>query len=128
MRFNSSGPIRSSPLNAARVANRLQRDSKLPLLLAADIERELHHGSRMSLRSLAHAFGAVGDERAVERFAAITAQESRAIGSVGTRSRRRCNSNPANPVINDRSFGEDPEQVGTLVAAFIRGAHEYGYW
>jgi beta-N-acetylhexosaminidase len=32
------------------------------------------------------------------------------------------NSNPANPVINDRSFGEDPEQVGALVAAFVRGA------
>ena len=36
------------------------------------------------------------------------------------------NNNPANPVINDRSFGEDPEGVGALVAAFIRGARANG--
>ncbi len=36
------------------------------------------------------------------------------------------NSNPANPIINTRSFGEDPKQVGDLVAAYIKGAHEGG--
>jgi beta-glucosidase-like glycosyl hydrolase len=36
------------------------------------------------------------------------------------------NSNPANPVINDRSFGEDPEQVSNLITAYIRGAQENG--
>lgn len=36
------------------------------------------------------------------------------------------NSNPANPIINTRSFGEDPKQVGDLVTAYIRGAHEGG--
>jgi beta-N-acetylhexosaminidase len=36
------------------------------------------------------------------------------------------NSNPANPIINTRSFGEDPKQVGDFVAAYIRGAHEGG--
>src|SRR6266436_2614829 len=39
MQSNSSGPVRSSPLDAAKAANQLQRDSKLPLLLAADLER-----------------------------------------------------------------------------------------
>jgi len=39
MHFNTDGPIRSSPVDAARTANQLQLDSKLPLLLAADIER-----------------------------------------------------------------------------------------
>jgi beta-N-acetylhexosaminidase len=34
------------------------------------------------------------------------------------------NSNPANPIINTRSFGGDPEQVGDFVAAYIKGAHE----
>jgi beta-N-acetylhexosaminidase len=34
------------------------------------------------------------------------------------------NSNPANPIINTRSFGEDPKQVGDFVAAYIRGAHQ----
>src|SRR4029077_3123872 len=36
------------------------------------------------------------------------------------------NSNPVNPIINTRSFGEDPRQVGDLVAAYIKGAHEGG--
>jgi beta-N-acetylhexosaminidase len=36
------------------------------------------------------------------------------------------NSNPANPIINTRSFGEDPKQVGDLVAAYIKGAHAAG--
>src|SRR6266853_5332731 len=39
MHFNAVGPIRGSLVDAARVANQLQADSKLPLLLAADIER-----------------------------------------------------------------------------------------
>jgi len=36
------------------------------------------------------------------------------------------NSNPENPIINTRSFGEDPDAVGDLVAAFIRGSREHG--
>ena len=36
------------------------------------------------------------------------------------------NSNPANPIINTRSFGEDPQQVGDMVVAYIRGAHANG--
>ena len=128
MHFNHSGPVRSSPLDAAKVANQLQRDSKLPLLLAADIERGV--ASRLNdvpAFPWPMAFGAVGDEKEVERFGAITAQEARAIGVQWALAPvADVNSNPANPVINDRSFGEDPERVGALVAAFIRGAHENG--
>jgi beta-N-acetylhexosaminidase len=36
------------------------------------------------------------------------------------------NSNPENPIINTRSFGEDPQQVGELVSAYIRGARSSG--
>ena len=36
------------------------------------------------------------------------------------------NSNPLNPIINTRSFGEDPQQVGDMVAAYIEGARESG--
>jgi len=36
------------------------------------------------------------------------------------------NSNPANPIINTRSFGEDPQQVGDFVTAYIRGARANG--
>jgi beta-N-acetylhexosaminidase len=124
MHFSNAGPLRSAPLDAARVANQLQRDSKLPLPLAADIER----GVASRLIDVPGfpwpmAFGAVDDPAAVERFAAITAREARAIGVQWALAPvADVNSNPANPVINDRSFGEDPEQVGALVAAFVRGA------
>src|ERR1700687_2501513 len=36
------------------------------------------------------------------------------------------NSNPDNPIINIRSFGEDPKKVGAFVAAFVRGVEENG--
>src|SRR2546427_4999722 len=128
MHFNHAGPVRSSPLDAARVANELQQDSKLPLLLAADFER----GAASRLKDVPAfpwpmAFGAIGDVNEVERFAAIAARDARAIGVHWALAPvADVNSNPANPIINDRSFGEDPEQVSALVAAFIRGAHKNG--
>ena len=36
------------------------------------------------------------------------------------------NNNPRNPVINIRSFGEDPARVGALVAAYVRGLQQGG--
>lgn len=128
MHFNHAGPVRSSPLDAARVANQLQRDSKLPLLLAADLERGV--ASRLNdvpAFPWPMAFGALIDPSEVERFAAVTAGEARAIGVHWVLAPvADVNNNPANPVINDRSFGEDPEQVGALVATYVRGAHENG--
>src|SRR5437899_2753127 len=128
MHFDRLRPVRSSPLDAARVANQLQRDSKLPLPLAAVFERGF--ASRLSNVPgfpWPMAFGAVGDVNEVEHFAAITAQEARAIGVQWALAPvADVNNNPTNPVINDRSFGEDPEGVGALVAAFIRGARANG--
>jgi beta-N-acetylhexosaminidase len=128
MHFNNLGPIRSNPHDAAKVANQLQSDSKLPLLLAADLER----GVASRLEGVPSfpwpmAWGAVGDPIAISRFGAITAREARAIGIQWALAPVvDLNSNPANPVINDRSFGEDPEQVGTLITAYIHGARENG--
>ena len=76
-----TGLIRPSPPNAAKVANQFQRDSMLPLLVAADLERGV--ATRLSdVPSFPWpmAFGAVGDAKDVEQFAAITAQEARAAG------------------------------------------------
>jgi beta-N-acetylhexosaminidase len=128
MHFDKSGPLRSSPLDLARVANQLQRDSKLPLLLAADLERGV--ASRLNgVPSFPWpmAFGAADDASQVERFAAITAREAREVGIQWALAPvADLNSNPANPIINDRSFGENPERVSTMIVAFIRGAHKNG--
>src|SRR5437899_195538 len=128
MHFNRSGPLRSSPLDAARVANQLQHESKLPLLLAADLERGV--ASRLSNVPgfpWPMAFGAVDDANEVEHFAAITAQEARAIGVQWALAPvADVNSNPANPIINTRSFGEDPEQVDEFATAYIKAARDAG--
>jgi beta-N-acetylhexosaminidase len=130
MTVHVDGPflLRSEPYEAAELLNRLQRDSKLPLLLAADFER----GVSMRLLGAtvfphAMAFGGDGKLDDAETFGRITGEESRAIGvHWNFFPDADVNSNPANPIINTRSFGEDPKQVGDLVTAYIKGAHEAG--
>src|SRR5580693_3588499 len=130
MTVHVDGPylLRSEPYEAAELLNRLQSESKLPLLFAADFER----GVSMRLLGTtvfphAMAFGGDGKIEDAETFGSITALESRAIGiHWNFFPDADVNSNPANPIINTRSFGEDPKQVGDLVAAYIKGAHEGG--
>ncbi len=119
---------KNEPLEAATLINQLQKDSEFPLIFAADFE----HGLGMRLNGAtdfpqAMAFGATGNVEYARLSGRITAQEARAIGvqwnwfpDVDV------NSNPANPVINTRSFGEDPKLVGEMAAAYIAGAHQFG--
>jgi beta-N-acetylhexosaminidase len=119
---------RNQPYEAAELLNRLQKESRLPLLVAADFER----GVTMRLygaTTFPHAmsFGAAGKADYAEAFGRITGEEARAIGvHWNFFPDADVNSNPANPIINTRSFGEDPQQVGDLVVAYIRGAHASG--
>lgn len=120
--------VKDLPYEAAAVTNLLQKESKLPLLVAADFER----GLSMRLNETpafphAMAFGATNNPAFEEKFAAITAQESRAIGvQWNFYPVADVNINPKNPIINTRSFGEDPQQVATMVAAYIKGSRQYG--
>src|ERR1700691_95788 len=130
MTVHVDGPylLRSEPYEAAELLNRLQSDSKLPLLFAADFERGLPM-RLMGATAFPHAmaFGADGKLEDAENFGRITAEESRAVGiHWNFFPDADVNSNPANPIINTRSFGEDPQQVGNLVTAYIKGAHEEG--
>ncbi len=126
----ASGPVlyKTQPLVAAELLNRLQSNSYLPLVFAADFER----GVSMRLNGVtvfphAMAFGAAGKLENAELFGRITAEEARAIGvQWNFFPDADVNSNPANPIINTRSFGESPEQVSDYVAAYIRGAHAGG--
>lgn len=118
----------SEPLEAAALTNRLQKESKLPLLFAADFERGL------SMRLFgptafpaAMAFGAAGDPKLAREFGRISGLETRAIGiQWNWFPIADVNSNPDNPIIDTRSFGEDPALVSKMVAAYIEGAHEAG--
>src|SRR6266436_789341 len=119
---------RSEPYEAAELLNRLQEQSNLPLLVAADFERGVTmrlHGATTFPHAMS--FGAAGKVDYAEAFGRITAQESRALGiQWNFFPDADVNSNPANPIINTRSFGEDPRQVGDLAAAYIRGAKANG--
>jgi len=120
--------IRSQPYEAAMLLNHLQEQSRLPLLIAADFESGL--STRLNGTTVfpqAMAFGAAGKTGYAESFGEITALEARAIGVhwnffpvVDV------NSNPANPIINVRSFGENPQQVEEMASAYIRGARSNG--
>lgn len=118
----------SEPLEAAMLTNRLQKESKYPLLFAADFER----GLSMRLNGAtafpaAMAFGAAGDTQLTREFGRISALETRAIGiHWNWFPLADVNSNPDNPIIDTRSFGEDPTQVGAMVSAYIEGAHAGG--
>ena len=130
MSVHVDGPflLRTEPYEVAELLNRLQRESKLPLLFAADFERGLSNrllGTTVFPHAMA--FGADGNIEDAETFGLITGHEARAIGvHWNFFPDADVNSNPANPIINTRSFGEDPKQVGDLVTAYIQGAHEAG--
>jgi len=121
--------------------NALQRSSALPLLVTSDFENggpamRINHS--YALPTLlpqgggtsfppTMAFGAIGDVLEVEEFARITAREARAVGvHVTFAPVLDVNSNPENPIINTRAFGEEPEEVARLGRAYIRGAREGG--
>ena len=116
------------PLDAASLLNRLQAIAPLPLLVTADFET----GAGFRLEGAtnfpsAMAFGAAGDPQLAREAGRITAVESRAIGvHVNFAPVVDVNNNPRNPVINIRSFGEDPDAVAALAAAYIEGLTDGG--
>ena len=116
------------PLAAASLLNRLQSISAYPLLNSADFET----GPGFRLEGATNfprnmAFGAAGDEKLAYQAGKITAEESRAIGvQVDFAPVVDVNNNPRNPVINTRSYGEDPAVVARLGSAFVRGLQDGG--
>jgi beta-N-acetylhexosaminidase len=116
------------PLEAASTLNRLQGISNLPLLNTADFETGAGfriQGATTFPRAMA--FGATGDEKLAYEAGRVTGEEARALGvHVNFAPVVDVNNNPRNPVINTRSFGEDPALVGRLASAYIRGLQSAG--
>lgn len=123
------GPtILGQPLELAAILNRLQAAAATPLLIGADYE----HGVGMRISGgtrfpRAMAFGAANDPALVREAARLTGREARALGvHVNFAPVADVNNNPRNPVINIRSFGEDPARVGVLAGEAVRGLQEGG--
>ena len=129
-----------SPTEVAAKLNWLQRLSDLPLLVGADLEAGagfrfdgvLHAPTNIWLGGATRfpalmAVGASGDPGMAYEMGRVTALEARAIGvHVPFAPVLDVNNNPENPVINVRSFGEDPQRVSALGAAFVRGMQDHG--
>ncbi len=129
-----------SPFDFATLTNQMQTMSDVPLLFAADFEFGAGYRARggyfmpngidmggATLFPQQMALGATGDSALAYAMGRVTALEGRAIGvQVNYSPILDVNSNPANPVINTRSYGEDPRLVGKLGAAFIRGSQDNG--
>ncbi len=132
-------------LDIPLITNKLQRASKVPLFINADLEAgmtftrpwRLSRGWTDKLPKYIAgggtqfpsqmAIGATGNPRYAYEFGRITAREARAVGIHWSNSPvADVNNNPDNPIINTRSYGEDPEIVAGMVEAYVRGAQESG--
>ncbi len=122
------GIVKSQAYPTAVLTNQLQSRSKLPLLFGADFER----GAAMRLDEgtsfpTAMAVAAAGNPKDAYTMGKITALEARAAGIQWIYAPvADVNNNPANPIINTRSFGENPAAVSQYVAEFVRGVQENG--
>lgn len=131
VRENSVGGIilyRGSVYESVHLANRLQQLSRYPLLISADME----FGAGMRFEEAVSlpwnmAISATGNPEYARRQGEIIASEARALGvrqifgpAVDI------NNNAANPIINVRSYGEDPATVAAFSTAFIQGAQSRG--
>lgn len=116
------------PVAVATNMNELQRMAKLPLLITADLEGGPGYVIFGATRlPLAMAIGATGDEQLAFEAGKLAAVEGRAIGiHVNYYPVADVNNNARNPIINIRSFGEDPARVSAFVRAYIRGAQQHG--
>ena len=129
-----------SPTEIASKLNALQRISRLPLLVGADLETGAAFRARggyflpngIDLGG-ATAFpyemgiGATRDSALAYAMGRVTAREGRALGiHMAFAPVVDVNNNPKNPVISIRSFGENSRLVSGLSAAFVRGVEENG--
>ncbi len=122
------GIVRSQVYPTIALTNQLQRLAKVPLLVGADFET----GTAMRLDEgtsfpSAMAVAATGNPKDAYTVGKITALEARAAGVRWIFAPDAdVNVNPDNPIINIRSFGEDPQRVAQFVSAFVRGVQDNG--
>jgi beta-N-acetylhexosaminidase len=120
--------FRSQVWPAAMVTNRWQEMARTPLLIAADLEM----GPGMRLDDTPWwapnmAVAAAGDPNWARLQGEATALQARAVGINWVLAPvADVNNNPDNPVINTRSYGEDPATVAEFTRAFIEGAQGAG--
>jgi beta-N-acetylhexosaminidase len=120
--------FRGSVYESVILTNRMQQLARYPLLVSADLE----YGAGMRFEDTVNfpwnmAVAATGNPEYARRQGEITAREARALGVQQVFAPVvDVNNNAANPVINVRSYGEDPVDVGRFGAAFTEGMQNAG--
>ncbi|MCA1594548.1 MAG: hypothetical protein LC754_18355 [Acidobacteria bacterium] len=118
------GPVYES----VQLMNRMQHEARIPLLVSSDLEA----GAGMRFDDTINfpwnmAVGATGNPDYARRQGEVTAREARALGVQQIFAPVvDVNNNAANPVINVRSYGEDPAAVAKFASAFVEGAQRGG--
>lgn len=118
--------FKGSSTDYAGLSNKLQEFSETPLLISADFER----GTRMRVTDGAlfptnMAVGAADNKELAYKMGLEIARETRLLG-IHQNYSPVCdvNNNPGNPIINVRSFGEDPQLVSRMSEAMIKGLQD----
>ncbi len=112
----------------AMILNRLQKVAEIPLLVSSDYE----YGLGMRLQDAIGfpsnmGLGATRDSTLVYKIGRVVGEEARAVGVLQNYAPvSDVNDNPDNPIINVRSFGENPQLVGRLASAFVKGTQDAG--
>jgi beta-N-acetylhexosaminidase len=129
-RFNIGGIclFQGGPKQQAAFINHFQQIAQTPILFSIDAENGL--GMRMdSVGALPRQMmlGAVQDQQLIYQYGQIVAEQCKRMGiQVNYAPVVDVNNNPDNPVINDRSFGEDPRRVAVLGIQYMKGLQDHG--
>ena len=119
---------RGDPESQVKVTNRLQREAKVPLLIALDgewgLSMRLNNTTRFPKNMM---IGAITDDYLIELYGEEVGRQCREMGiHVNFAPDIDVNSNPKNPVIGIRSFGENPDNVARKAIAYSRGIESAG--
>ena len=121
--------FQGSPVKQATVLNTLQAMAKTPILMCIDAEWGV--GMRMTDSVLPlpkqMMLGAMKDAAIVYKYGQIVAEQCKRTGiQVNYAPVVDVNNNPNNPVINDRSFGEDKYKVAQFGIQYMKGMQDLG--
>ncbi len=121
--------FQGSPVRQAILTNRFQKlSTKIPLFIAMDLEWGL--GMRLdSAISFPRqmTLGAIKDNSYIYQMGAEVARQCKRIGvNINFAPVADINSNPINPVIGTRSFGEDKNKVAQKAIAYMKGMQDHG--
>ena len=118
--------LQGGPVRQAKLTNYYQSKSETPLMIAIDAEWGVAMRLDSSLRfPWQMTLGALEDTSLIYQMGFEVARQCKLLGiHINFAPVIDVNSNPKNPIINNRSFGEDPRKVGIMALAYMQGMHD----